>query len=99
MDRADGSLGYCSRCAREVPLMRPWPGFRWLKRAWYAGLLVVLALMPIILSEITVLLPMAMIFAVAGGPVLSLAAQPVTCKTCGAVVPGLKATSDSRRIH
>jgi hypothetical protein len=83
---AKGTFGYCGRCARDVPLLRPWPGFRWLKRVWFAGLLVVLALMPIILSEITVLLPMAMVFAVAGGPVLALAAQPTTCRECGATV-------------
>lgn len=88
MDQAPGALGYCSRCARDVSLLRPWPGFRWLKRVWYVGLLGVVALMPIILSEITVLLPMAMVFAVAGGPVLSLAAQPTTCRECGAAVDG-----------
>jgi hypothetical protein len=86
MDPPQGTHGYCARCAREVSLLRPWPGFRWLKRAWYAGLLLVVALMPIILSEITVLLPMAMVFAVAGGPVLALAAQPVTCRECGAAI-------------
>lgn len=86
MDEPREILGYCRRCAREVSLLRPWPGFRWLKRAWFAGLLVVLALMPIILSEITILLPMAMAFAVAGGPLLSLASQPITCRTCGATV-------------
>lgn len=69
-----------------VDVVRPWPGYRWLKRGWFAGLLVLLCLMPIILSEITVLLPLAMIFAVAGGPVLSLSSQPVTCRVCGAEV-------------
>jgi hypothetical protein len=86
MERSSGALGYCTRCAHEVSVLRPWPGFRWLKRIWYAGLLVVLALMPIILSEITVLLPMAMVFAAAGGPVLALSAQPITCRECGAEV-------------
>jgi hypothetical protein len=86
MEPPQGTRGHCARCARDVSLLRPWPGFRWLKRAWYAGLLLVLALMPIILSEITLLLPMAMVFAVAGGPVLALASQPVTCRTCGAAI-------------
>jgi hypothetical protein len=97
MEPPQGTRGYCARCARDVSLLRPWPGFRWLKRAWYAGLLLVVALMPIILSEITVLLPMAMVFAVAGGPVLSLAAQPTTCRECGAAID-TKAGSERRAL-
>ena len=58
----------------------------WLKRAWFAGLLLLLLLMPIILSEITLLLPLAMVFAVAGGPVLALSSQICTCRECGAQV-------------
>jgi hypothetical protein len=75
-----------ARCAREVPVLRPWPGFAWLKRVWYLGLLGVLALMPIIMSEITLLLPMAMAFALAGGPVLALSSQRTTCRDCGAEI-------------
>ena len=79
-----------------VDAVRPWPGYRWLKRAWFAGLLVLLALMPIILSEITVLLPLAMVFAVAGGPVLSLSSQPVTCRQCGAEIGARQAPPQTR---
>jgi hypothetical protein len=64
-----------------------WPGFVWAKRAWYLGLLVICALMPIILSEITLLLPMAMVFAAAAGPVHSLARQQASCTECGAEFP------------
>ena len=77
---------HCKRCAQMVDAVRPWPGYRWIKRGWYAGLLVLLLLMPIILSEITVLLPLAMVFAVAGGPVLALSSQLVTCRQCGAEI-------------
>ncbi len=77
-------LGHCRRCAREVTLQTPWPGFRWVKRAWYAGLCVLTALMPIVLAEITLLLPMAMLFAAAAGPVHALAAQRSSCTECGA---------------
>ena len=83
---ADTAQVHCKRCAQMVDAVRPWPGYRWLKRAWFAGLLVLLCLMPIILSEITVLLPLAMVFAVAGGPVLSLSSQHVTCRQCGAEI-------------
>jgi hypothetical protein len=85
---AHDSRVHCTRCAAEVDVVRPWAGYLWLKRGWFAGLLLLLCLMPIILSEITVLLPMAMMFAVAGGPLLMLSSQPVTCRDCGAEIPG-----------
>jgi hypothetical protein len=77
---------YCTRCAHHVTAIRAWPGFVWVKRAWYGGLLLIAALMPIILSEITLLLPLAMTFALAAGPVHVLAAQAATCSECGAPV-------------
>jgi hypothetical protein len=76
-------VGYCPRCAREVSVLGVWPGFLWAKRAWYGGLLLIAALMPVILSEITVLLPMAVVFAMAAGPVHQLAAQRPSCRSCG----------------
>ena|GEM_PF-6158211 len=60
-----------------------WPGFIWARRAWYVGLLLVACLMPVLLSEITVLLPLAMVFAAAAGPVQMLAAQRDSCGECG----------------
>lgn len=67
-------------------MVRPWAGFVWLKRGWYAGLGSIVVFGPIIMSEITVLLPLAMIFAVAGGPVLALASEKQTCRECGAQI-------------
>jgi hypothetical protein len=75
---------YCARCARDVVPVRPWRGFLWTKRAFYLGLLLVGCLMPILLSEITVLMPLAMTFGLAAGPVHALAAQRATCSDCGA---------------
>jgi hypothetical protein len=77
------AASYCTRCARDVDVVRAWPGFLWAKRAWYAGLLLLCCLMPVILSEITLLLPLAMVFAAAAGPVHSLAAQRPSCRDCG----------------
>lgn len=81
---AHSSLVHCGRCAHEVVPVRVWSGFAWVKRAWYTGVLLIVALMPIILSEITLLLPLAMVFALAAGPVHALAAQRDTCSECGA---------------
>lgn len=82
----DAQTGHCQRCKTEVELLAPWSGYVWVKRVWYAGLLVLFALMPIVLSEITILLPMALMFALAVGPVHALAAQKATCMRCGAEV-------------
>lgn len=80
------SRAHCVRCTHEVTVVRPWGGFIWLMRAWYAGMFVVLLLVPILLSEITVLLPLAMVFALACGPLRQLSTQPCTCQECGAEI-------------
>jgi hypothetical protein len=80
---------HCPRCAHSVSVVAVWPGFLWAKRAWYGGLLLLLCLMPIILSEITLLLPLAMVFAAAAGPVHSLAAKKDSCAECGLELGGV----------
>ncbi|HVZ30829.1 MAG TPA: hypothetical protein VG963_00300 [Polyangiaceae bacterium] len=75
---------YCGRCEHQVAPRRVWSGFLWIRRAWYAGLFVLCLLMPIIMAEITVLLPLALTFALAAGPVHALAAARSTCEECGA---------------
>ena len=77
---------HCTRCTHEVGVVQPWTGFIWLMRAWYACMFVLVLLMPILLSEITVLLPLAMIFALACGPLRQLSTQPCTCDECGAEI-------------
>jgi len=77
---------YCSRCAHDVESVRVWPGFVWAKRAWYAGIVALIGFAPIIMSEITILLPLALTFGLAAGPVHALAAQRATCRECGAEV-------------
>jgi hypothetical protein len=86
MHMADAALLHCNRCAREVEVVRPWPGYVYLKRGWFASLALLLVLGPIIMSEITLLLPLAMVFAAAGGPLLSLSSQKKTCRECGAQI-------------
>jgi hypothetical protein len=66
-----------------VRVVAVWPGFLWAKRAWYGGFILLACLMPVIMSEITLLLPLAMMFAVAAGPVHMLAAQRDSCSECG----------------
>ncbi|MDB4974670.1 MAG: hypothetical protein JWN48_3011 [Myxococcaceae bacterium] len=80
------ALTYCARCTHEVDAVRPWPGYVWVKRGWYSGAAIIFALTPIIFSELTVLMPLACAFGLAGGPIHSLAAQKATCRECGALV-------------
>jgi hypothetical protein len=75
---------YCGRCAHEVAPVRAWPGFIWVKRAWYVGILAICALAPVIMAEITLLLPLALTFGLAAGPIHQLASQRPTCSDCGA---------------
>jgi hypothetical protein len=67
----------------EVRAMRP---DLKIERAWLAGLLLVIALAPIIMSEITLLLPLSMMFAAAAGPLFGLSSQKSTCRECGAQI-------------
>lgn len=87
----NASTMYCSRCCCQVEPVRSWAGFRWVKRGWYAVLVLLAVLAPIIMSEITLLLPMAMVFGMAAGPIHMLASQPSTCRTCGAELATTKA--------
>jgi hypothetical protein len=75
---------HCFRCRREVDIVGVWGGYRWVKRAWWASVGAICLLSPIILSEITVLVPLAIMVAGAAGPIHALAAQKPTCRDCGA---------------
>jgi len=92
----DAAHVYCDRCARDVAPVRAWPGYIWVKRAWYAGLLLIALLMPVIMSEITLLLPLAMAFGMAAGPIHSLSAQRSTCSDCGAEIASPNRARPSR---
>lgn len=83
-------LVYCERCRRDVEVVGPWPGFVWIKRAWWGGLALLALLMPVIMSEITLLMPLAIAFGLAAGPVHMLAAQRRTCRECGAILGARK---------
>lgn len=83
---AQSESAHCRRCDREVAVVSVWRGFVWAKRLWYLALALLCLLAPIIMSEITVLMPLALVVAVAAGPVHALAAQKPTCSECGAEI-------------
>jgi hypothetical protein len=47
----------------------------------------IVAFSPIIASDIFVMLPLAVVYLFAGGPVLALGKQEPTCRDCGLAVP------------
>jgi hypothetical protein len=57
------------------------------RRIWIAGVIVVIALSPILFSDLFVMIPLTMAFLFAGGPVLALAQQQPTCRVCGLARP------------
>jgi hypothetical protein len=77
---------YCARCKADVTVLGVWSGWIWVRRAWYAGIAVLCALAPIIMSEITLLLPLACVFGLAAGPIHALARERATCRDCGAEI-------------
>ncbi|MDB4974282.1 MAG: hypothetical protein JWN48_2623 [Myxococcaceae bacterium] len=73
----------CPRCYSEEEVVRPWPGFRVVRRVWIGGVACVVTLSPILFSDIVVMIPLTMAFLFAGGPVLHYAKETPTCRSCG----------------
>ena len=73
----------CPRCYSELPVVRPWAGFRVLRVLWLAGLCVVVALAPILASDLVVMIPLSVMFLLGGGPISFFAKQLPTCAACG----------------
>jgi hypothetical protein len=76
----------CERCALEVEVTLPWPGWGRLRRAWLGVIFLLVASSPLYLADMHGLLPAAMVVVFAIGPLNALAAIRPTCLRCGAVV-------------
>ena len=63
--------------------MRPWRGFRAVRRLWLVGAALIVLFSPILFSDLLVMIPLSTVFLFAGGPVLALAAERPTCVRCG----------------
>lgn len=73
---------HCPRCDDDVPVARPWRGWKPAWLAWRAGLLVALALSPILAADYCVMLPSFMVFLAAGGPTYAHAKLRPSCRRC-----------------
>lgn len=76
----------CERCAKQVEVTMPWPGWRPLRQAWLVLIFLLVATSPLYLADMHGLLPAAMVLVAAIGPLNALAAIRPTCLDCGAVV-------------
>lgn len=76
----------CARCARQVEVTLPWPGWGKLRRAWLVLIFLLVLTSPLYLADMHGMLPAAMILVAAIGPLNALAAIRPTCLDCGAVV-------------
>jgi hypothetical protein len=86
---------FCSRCAGPVEASWPWPGWGRLRKLWFGGLGVIGLLSPILMADVAVMLPSAMMFVVAIGPINALARIKPTCLRCGALVGPLPPSQPS----
>lgn len=73
----------CPRCYSDLPVVRPWPGFRVIRVLWWVVLCFVVGLAPILASDIVVMTPLSVLFLFGGGPILAFAQQRPTCAACG----------------
>lgn len=73
----------CPRCYSELPVVRPWAGFRVLRVVWLLVLCAVVLLAPILASDLLVMTPLSVLFLFGGGPILGFAQLRPSCAACG----------------
>ena len=73
----------CPRCYSELPVVRPWAGFRVLRVLWLVGVCIVVLLAPILASDLLVMTPLSVVFLFGGGPILGFAKLRPSCAACG----------------
>ncbi|HEY2735113.1 MAG TPA: hypothetical protein VGI70_14050, partial [Polyangiales bacterium] len=82
---------HCPRCKKSVDATWPWAGWGRLRKAYFGGLLLLVCLSPVWMSDMSVMLPSALVFVSAVGPVNALAKIRPTCLRCGGVVESVRA--------
>jgi len=77
---------HCPRCSGRVDATWPWAGWGALRKGWFFGLGFVLLASPIWFTDFVVMMPSAMLFIAAIGPLNTLARTRPTCLRCGSAV-------------
>jgi hypothetical protein len=73
---------YCRRCDDVVTAVVPWQGWKRLRIAWWAAVVLLLALSPILGADYCVMIPSAFAFVFAGGTLHRLANEQPFCSLC-----------------
>jgi hypothetical protein len=73
---------YCPRCDSSVGVIRVWHGWKWCWRVWLGGLIVLLAMTPLIAYDFCILIPGMMVYISAGGPLWQLSRTRPVCRKC-----------------
>ena len=73
---------YCSRCADDVSVIRPWRGWRAAWLIWRIVMVVALIFSPFLSADYCVMLPSLMLMLAAGGPLYRYARTKPACRRC-----------------
>ena len=86
-DYSTVSTKHCPRCDTDVPVDEPWPHWRKIKIAYVTSLVLLLVVGPIMAVDYCVMIPSAILYLGAWGPINGHAAERSTCRVCGSIVP------------
>jgi hypothetical protein len=99
MVRADADTRmYCRRCDDVVSAIVPWRGWNRLLVAWWAGVVLVAVLFPMLAADYCVMLPSSFAYVFAGGTLYRLASERPICRNCSLLLePGIAAGTGVHR--
>jgi hypothetical protein len=86
--------GHCPRCATSVDATWPWSGWGRLRKTYLSGLALLMCLVPVWGFDMYVMMPCALVFVTAIGPINAAARILPTCLRCGCVVESAPVVSE-----
>jgi hypothetical protein len=78
---------YCRRCRDDVPVIRPFRGWRAALYLWYGMMGLLVLLFPFMASDYCVMIPTMMAIILAGSPLHRLAKETPVCTQCSLELP------------
>jgi hypothetical protein len=81
---------HCPRCAQDVEATFPWPYWGRVRKVWFTIAAGIVMASPVLMSDVYGMLPSAMVFVTAIGPLNALARICPTCLQCGCVVEAVQ---------
>lgn len=90
---------YCRRCDDAVPVIRPWPYWRYCLFVWYGMIGLIVLLFPVMASDYCVMIPTMMAIILAGSPLHRLAKEKPVCRVCSLELDPTKAAGTAVRTR